>query len=112
MKSPRSHSSLAPAINSLTAGANGLANFAGDITYKGTLAGVDGRVRLAAQQSRMATITANRTRLAGGYHLGIRAGTQAHRFVGIWAVVVEVRVFVRSWSLKPRSSLKEPRATA
>lgn len=35
--------------------------------------------------------------------LGIRAGTQPHRFIGIWAVVVEDRVFVRSWSLKPRS---------
>jgi len=35
--------------------------------------------------------------------LGIRAGTQPHRIIGIWAVVVEGRVFVRSWSLKPRS---------
>ncbi|HLY59894.1 MAG TPA: DUF2255 family protein [Terriglobia bacterium] len=35
--------------------------------------------------------------------LRIRAGTQPHRFIGIWAVVVERRVFVRSWSLKPRS---------
>ena len=35
--------------------------------------------------------------------LGIRAGTQPHRFIGIWAVVVEGRVFVRSWSLKPHS---------
>ena len=45
--------------------------------------------------------------------LGIRAGTQPHRFIGIWAVVVEGRVFVRSWSLKPRSwyrtFLEEPR---
>jgi|SRR6516165_8817683 hypothetical protein len=44
--------------------------------------------------------------------LGIRAGTQPHRFIGIWAVVVERRVFVRSWSLKPRSwyrtFLREP----
>src|SRR4051812_32508791 len=35
--------------------------------------------------------------------LRIRAGTQPHRFIGIWAVVVEGRVFVRSWSLEPRS---------
>jgi hypothetical protein len=35
--------------------------------------------------------------------LAIRAGTEEHRFLGIWAVVVEGRVFVRSWSLKPRS---------
>lgn len=45
--------------------------------------------------------------------LGLRAGTQPHRFIGIWAVVVEGRVFVRSWSLKPRSwyrtFLEEPR---
>jgi len=38
-----------------------------------------------------------------GHLLGIRAGTRPHRFIGIWAVVVEGRVFVRSWSLKPRS---------
>jgi hypothetical protein len=35
--------------------------------------------------------------------LGIRAGTKPHRIIGIWAVVVKGRVFVRSWSLKPRS---------
>jgi hypothetical protein len=38
-----------------------------------------------------------------------------HRFVGIWAVVVEGRVFVRSYWLKPRSwyrtLLEEPRGT-
>jgi len=48
-----------------------------------------------------------------GKILGIRAGTEPHRFIGIWAVVVEGRVFVRSWSLKPRSwyrtFLQEPR---
>ena len=48
-----------------------------------------------------------------GQVLGIRAGTQPHRIIGIWAVVVEGRVFVRSWSLKPRSwwrtLLDEPR---
>jgi hypothetical protein len=35
--------------------------------------------------------------------IGLRAGQGEHRFIGIWAVVVEGRVFVRSWSLKPRS---------
>ncbi|NOH03894.1 MAG: DUF2255 family protein [Chloroflexi bacterium] len=36
--------------------------------------------------------------------LGIRAGTDSpHRIIGIWVVVVEGRVFVRSWSMKPRS---------
>jgi hypothetical protein len=38
-----------------------------------------------------------------GKILGIRAGTEPHRIIGIWSVVVERRVFVRSWSLKPRS---------
>jgi hypothetical protein len=41
----------------------------------------------------------------------IRAGSE-HKFIGIWAVVVQERVFVRSWSLKPRSwyrtFLKDP----
>ena len=45
--------------------------------------------------------------------LGIRAGTKPHRIIGIWAVVVEGRVFVRSYTLKPRSwyrtFLEEPR---
>jgi hypothetical protein len=41
--------------------------------------------------------------IATGQILGIRAGTQPHRFIGIWAVVVKGRVFVRSWSLKERS---------
>lgn len=45
--------------------------------------------------------------------LGIRAGTKPHRVIGIWVVVVEGRVFVRSYSLKERSwyrtFLEEPR---
>jgi hypothetical protein len=32
----------------------------------------------------------------------IRAGNRTHRFIGIWVVVVNDRVFVGSWSLKPR----------
>lgn len=35
--------------------------------------------------------------------LRIRAGAGPHRIIGIWAVVVERRVFVRSWSMKERS---------
>jgi hypothetical protein len=54
-----------------------------------------------------------RSAIHDGQVLGIRAGTQPHRIIGIWAVVVEGRVFVRSWSLKPRSwyrtFLEEPR---
>ena len=53
------------------------------------------------------------TAIHNGKILGIRAGTKPHRIIGIWAVVVEGRVFVRSWSLKPRSwyrtFLEEPR---
>ena len=47
--------------------------------------------------------------------LRIRAGTGPHRFIGIWVVVVNDRVFVRSWSVKPRgwyrTFLEEPRGT-
>ena len=53
------------------------------------------------------------TAIRDGRILGIRAGTKPHRIIGIWAVVVENRVFVRSWSLKQRSwyraFLEEPR---
>jgi len=36
--------------------------------------------------------------------IGIRAGTQStHRVIGVWVVVVEGRIFIRSWSLKSRS---------
>jgi hypothetical protein len=35
--------------------------------------------------------------------IGLRAGMQPHRFIAVWAVVVEKRIFVRSWSLKPNS---------
>jgi hypothetical protein len=50
-----------------------------------------------------------------GKIIGIRAGTEPHRFIGVWAVVVEGRVFIRSWSMKPRSwyrtFLEDPRGT-
>lgn len=36
--------------------------------------------------------------------LGVRAGGHSvHRIIGVWVVVVEGRIFARSWSLKPRS---------
>jgi hypothetical protein len=35
------------------------------------------------------------------YVLGIRAGRAPHRTIGIWAVVVKGRVFVRSWGVTP-----------
>ena len=40
--------------------------------------------------------------LDAGKILGIRAGREPHRFIGVWVVVVEGRVFVRSWGLKAR----------
>ena len=47
--------------------------------------------------------------------LGIRAGDEAHRFTGVWVVVVKGRVFVRPWNDKPlgwyRKFLEEPRGT-
>lgn len=48
--------------------------------------------------------------------LGIRAGARSdHRFTGVWPVVVNGRVFARSWTLKPdgwyRTFLDDPRGT-
>lgn len=45
--------------------------------------------------------------------LGIRAGARSsHRFIGIWSVVVDGRVFARSWTLRPggwyRTFLEDP----
>jgi hypothetical protein len=44
--------------------------------------------------------------------LGIRAGKGDHRIIGIWAVVVDGRIFVRSWGLKEsgwyKTFLEEP----
>ena len=52
--------------------------------------------------------------LREGKGLRIRAGSK-HRFIGIWVVVVEDRVFVRSWSVKAagwyRAFLKNPNGT-
>jgi hypothetical protein len=41
--------------------------------------------------------------LEAGKILGLRAGSEPHRFIGVWMVVVDSRLFIRSWSLKPRS---------
>ena len=38
--------------------------------------------------------------LAQAKILGVRAGTE-HRYTGVWVVIVEGRVFVRSWNDKP-----------
>ena len=46
--------------------------------------------------------------------LGVRAGAE-HRYTGVWVVVVDDRVFARSWSDKPtgwfRAFKKEPVGT-
>ena len=51
-------------------------------------------------------------RLREGKTVRMKAGAR-HRFIGIWGVVVEGRLFVRSWSIKARSwyrtFLKDPR---
>lgn len=48
--------------------------------------------------------------------LGVRVGTATdHRFIGVWPVVVDGRVFARSWTLAPagwnRTFLAEPQGT-
>ena len=53
--------------------------------------------------------------LKSGKILGIRAGSGNHRFIGVWMVVVENRLFIRSWTVKPAgwfsTFLEEPRGT-
>lgn len=52
--------------------------------------------------------------LANAQILGVRAGSE-HRYTGVWVVVVEGRVFVRSWNDKPsgwyRAFLAQPRGS-
>ena len=47
--------------------------------------------------------------LAKAKILGVRAGT-AHRYTGVWVVVVERRVFARSWNDKPTGWFRAFRA--
>ena len=46
--------------------------------------------------------------------MGVRAGTD-HRYTGVWVVVVEDRIFARSWNDKPtgwfRAFRKQPSGT-
>ena len=61
---------------------------------------------IAKRRSKHAPGTFSKSALASlreGAILRIRAGDRPHRFIGIWMVVVRGRLFVRSWSLKPRS---------
>jgi len=50
-----------------------------------------------------------------GKILGIRAGSGDHRFIGVWVVVVDGRVFIRSWGVKRRgwyaAFCEDPRGT-
>ena len=50
----------------------------------------------------------------GAKIIGVRAGTE-HRYTGVWVVVVDGRVFVRSWNDKPtgwfRAFRKQPSGT-
>ncbi len=47
--------------------------------------------------------------LAKAKILGVRAGTE-HRYTGVWVVVVEQRVFARSWNDKPTGWFRAFRA--
>ena len=71
------------AIRTLTAGDNGLAAFVGDLTFRGDPTATYGSVKLSAQRSRLASIFAERTHLAGNYRLGVTSGTLV--FVGDYA---------------------------
>lgn len=56
------------------------------------------------------------TEIAQSKILAVRAGARSvHRFIGIWAVVVDGRVFARSWMQKPggwyRTFLDDPVGT-
>ena len=46
-------------------------------------------------------------------YLGIRAGLNDHRFIAVWPIVMNGRLFIRSWNDKPngwyRAFLVEPR---
>ena len=62
------------ATRTLVAGANGLANLVAKVGFKGSPTSIGGTIDLAAQQARMASITAGGTRLKGRYHLGAASG--------------------------------------
>lgn len=49
-------------------------------------------------------------RIRKGASLKVRAGLADHRLLGIWAVVVDDRVFVRSWNDKPKGWYRAWRA--
>ena len=65
------------------------------MTTKAAAANRSGKSRRTLPRSIVAAIDASKI-------LGVRAGARSdHRFIGIWAVVVNDRVFARSWTLEP-----------
>jgi hypothetical protein len=73
--------------------------------------GLGGGVRARGRLSRATVAAIDRSKI-----VGIRAGRRSeHRFIGIWAVVVDGRVFARSWTQKPggwyRTFLDDPLGT-
>jgi hypothetical protein len=76
------------------------------IAKKSSTTGARGRA--ASRFSRVIVAAIDRSKI-----LGVRAGARSdHRFIGIWAVVVEDRVFARSWTLTAggwyRTLLEDP----
>lgn len=65
------------AVQSLTAGDNGLAALNGNLTFIGNPDAARGDVNLAAQRARLGSIFADRTRLKGKYLLGAATGVVA-----------------------------------
>jgi translocation and assembly module TamB len=59
----------------ITAGANGLAALTGLISFEGNPGDASGELELAARQSRLGPVVAERTRLEGRYRLDAEAGT-------------------------------------
>jgi hypothetical protein len=55
---------------------------------------------MAAKRARRGFSRPVVTAIAKDKILGIRAGAGDHRFIGVWVVVVDERVFVRSWDVK------------
>jgi hypothetical protein len=73
-------------------------------------AGVDDDIVMTARRFTGALLQA----LKDAKILGVRSGSE-HRYTGVWVVVVEDRVFVRSWNDKPtgwqRALRAEPRGS-
>jgi hypothetical protein len=65
-------------------------------TGAGTFDGQTGRLKMTRRFSRSLLSSIDRSKI-----LGVRAGERSdHRYIGIWAVVVDGRVFARSWTQK------------